>query len=128
MAEDRATLDKFGRFIMENLRDPALERYDGLARGHQKAPSLAQLQADLQSLSEEQRAIVRRCVVSAVDSAIHDFLFKLQEVADFEDDIQVLVDGKNVVRLSDGIHGELFGEDGWQARYSKFGKPNEDTV
>jgi hypothetical protein len=66
--------------------------------------------------------------VSSVDKAIHDFLFKLQEVADFEDDIQVLVDGENGAGLSDGIHGELFGEDGWQARYSKFGKPTEDTV
>ena len=36
------------------------------------------MQADLRRLTDEQRAIVRRCVIAAVDSSLHNFLFALQ--------------------------------------------------
>jgi hypothetical protein len=54
-----------------------------------------------------------------------DFLFKLQERAGFEKDIQVLVDGKDIVPLSDGIHGELFGPEGRASRFSLYGESRE---
>jgi hypothetical protein len=106
---------------MENLRDRCLEHFELLAKGKWRAPSLQTLQAEVAELNEHQREIARRCIVASLDSAIHDFLFKLQEQADFENDIQVIVDGENVVPLSDGIHGEPYGDDGWQARFSKYG-------
>jgi hypothetical protein len=127
MSDERASLDKFGSFLMEHLRDRALADLDRLAAAEGKAPSVQALQKDLASLSEPQRAVVRRCVSTCIDSAIHDFLFKLQERADFEDDVQVFVDGRNVVALSDGVHGELFGEKGWQARFSRYGERPEEA-
>jgi hypothetical protein len=122
MSEEQRSLDKFGRFVMEHLRDPALECSDRLTAPIRKARRLEALQVELADLSESQRAIVRRCVARCIDTAIHDFLFKLQERADFENDIQVFVDGRNVVKLSDGIHGEPYSEDGWQARFSRYGQ------
>jgi hypothetical protein len=119
-------LDIFGQFVMENLRDRAISYYDNLARGHWKAPSLQSLQAALLSLNEREREIVRRSIVSAVDHAIHDFLFKLQEQADFEHSIEVKVNGINVEDRGDGLHGEPFGPDGWMAKFSKYGEPSGD--
>jgi hypothetical protein len=119
-------LDMFGQFVMQNLRDRAISYYDNLARGHWKAPSLQALQADLGSLDEGQRDIVRRCVISAVDTAIHDFLFKLQEQADFEHTIEVKVNGINVEDRGEGLHYEPFGPDGWRARFSKYAEPSGD--
>jgi hypothetical protein len=115
-------LDQFGQFLMANLRDKAIEFFDRLAEGQWKAGRLQQLQADLTGLDESQRSILRRCVVDVTDNAIHDFLFALQELADFEDDIQVVVQGQNIAKISDGLHGELFTTDGWMAKYSAFGK------
>jgi hypothetical protein len=122
MNDDQVSLDKFGRFVMEHLRDHAIDDVDRLAAAGWKASSVQALQNELVGLTEQQRAVVRRSVITCVDSAIHAFLFHLQERADFENDLQVLVDGKNVAMLSDGIHGEPFGEDGWQARFSKYGQ------
>lgn len=122
MSEDRESLDKFGRFLMEHLRDRCIEHFDRLAEGRWKAPALLALQASLAALGEQDREVARRAVVSGIDSAIHDFLFKLQERADFADDIQVIVDGKSLVPMSDGVHGELFGRDGWRARFSRYGE------
>ena len=120
---DRDPLDKFGTFLMRNLRDRAIDNYDRLAQGQWKAPKLQALQQDLAAMTEDQRRIVRDCVVNALDVGLHDFLFALQERADFENDIQVMVDGKNLAEISDGLQGELFGEDGWLARFSAYGEP-----
>ena len=120
-------LDRFGKFLMENLRDKGIASCDILLEGKYKAPALLNLQNALASLNEEQRSIVRRCVVWCLDGATHDFLFKLHERADFERDIQMLVDGINVDDLSEaGMHYEPFGPDGWQARYSKFGEAPDE--
>jgi hypothetical protein len=67
----------------------------------------------------------QRCVVAALDHALHDFLFKLQEQADFEHAIEVRVHGENVENLGEGLHYELLGPDGWRARFSRYGEPSE---
>jgi hypothetical protein len=115
-------LDAFGNFVMKNLRDPALEFAELALAGKWKAPRIKKLQAELKDLNEEQRALIRRVVRSSVDSAIHDFLFAIQKAHDLEQGTRVVVAETNVAAVSDGLHGEPFGEDGWQARFSKFGQ------
>jgi hypothetical protein len=117
------SLETFGKFLMINLRDRAIRYCDQLIDCKLKAPSVAHLQTDLQTLTEEQLSIVRRCVVRVTDYAIHDFLFQLQECTGLEDAIQIYVNGINVAEVSDGLHGEPYTEDGWMARYSEFGEP-----
>lgn len=119
-------LDRLGKLVMQRLRDEPFEFFEQLTQGHWKAPSLQGLQRDVRSLSPEQLEIVRRCVRSTVDEGIHDFLFALQEACEKET-LELRIQGKNVLDLTDGLHGELFTEDGWQARFSKFGEtPRED--
>jgi hypothetical protein len=120
----RQPLDAFGRFLMANLRDEALEYYDLLARGHWRAPELARLQDDLGALTARQRAILRHGVVATVDHAIHHFLLSLLEQDD-GDTIRVVVGGADVAALSADLDGELYTADGWLARYSRFGEPPE---
>jgi hypothetical protein len=123
--DTEAPLDVFGRFIMENLRDRGIDCLDRRLAAHCKAPSVKDLQRDLGALAEAQRALVRRAFIDAFDSAIHDFLFALQEQYDNRGPIRVRVSGKDVASLSDGLHGELFTEDGWYARFSAHGEPPE---
>ena len=108
--EGLAPLDKFGKFLMENLRDEAITFYDSLAVD------------DWKGLNEGQKDLVRLYTKKAIDHAIHDFLFKLQEQADFENSIQVSVDGVSIVEESEAglLQAYPLGEDGWQAKYSKF--------
>jgi hypothetical protein len=121
----RASVDAFGRFLMANLRDEALEYYDLLAGGRWRAPELAHLQGDLGALSARQRAILRRGVVATLDHAIHHFLLSLLEQDDDGEAIRVVVGGADVAALSADLDGELYTADGWLARYSRFGEPPE---
>jgi hypothetical protein len=120
-------LDTFGRLVMENLRDKAFDDADLTLRGHWKAPRLRALQKELAALTDEQRDVARRLVRHVVDSAIHDFLFALQERADFDPSVRIVVHGTDITTASDGLHGEAFGENGWQARFSRYGKAAEEA-
>jgi hypothetical protein len=116
-------LDKFGAFVVAKLRDSAIDHADALLASHWKSPGLQPLQTDLQRLSSDQRAIVRRCVIEAVDAGLHNFLFALQEEHDSGAEIAVVVDGHPVAAQSDGLHGQPYTAEGWFARFSKHGPP-----
>ena len=121
MHEDN--LSTFGALVAQKLRDPAIDRFENLNKGNRKAPGLKDLQAKLLALDPEAKDIVRRCVVSAIDAAVHDFLFCLQEGEFDGRSIEVLVDGENIAESSDGLHGEIFGESGWFSKFSAYGEP-----
>ena len=114
-----SALDKFGKLLIESLRDQAIDHFDRLAAGRLRAPNLAELQEGLKSLPENERNVARRCVESAIDNGIHDFLFAIQEIATYDNNIQLIVDGEDIIKLSDGLSGELFSTSGWIAKYSK---------
>ena len=107
---------KFGKFLVENLRDKGIDFAEGLLNQRWKAPELQETQTSLEKLSAAQKEIFIKTVTKAVDNGIHDFLFALQSTGD----IQILVDGQNIVDLSDGINGEAYSDDGWYSKFSKY--------
>ena len=90
-----------------------------LLRGAWKAPDLQDLQRTITGLSPAQKELLREVAVRLAMTGTHDLLFALHEEADGA--VQVLVDGKNVAKLSDGLHGEIFGDDGPRKRADKKG-------
>jgi len=110
-------VDKFGKLVVTQLRDRAIDFFDMAAKGKWKSPGIQSLQTQLAKLSPNEIALIRRCVVEAVDHGMHDMLFALVEAHD--DGIEVIVDGENVVELSDGLHGEQFSDNGWIAKFGK---------
>jgi predicted DNA-binding WGR domain protein len=121
----KESLDKVGKFIVETLHDEALSRFERLAQGKSKAPGQRALQDALKTLTPEQQAVVRDVVEACTNAAIHRFLFGLVENAEMDDDMQLVVDGESAVKLSDGLHGEMFGDEGWRARFSEYAEKNE---
>lgn len=120
MNNQQSSLDKFGEFIVVNLRDKAIETAEMLLENGSKSPQTKILQDELSTFNAAQKAIVANTVKASIDAAIHDFLFAIEEQADFENDIQIIVNEENIVEMSDGLQGELFTQDGWLEKYSKF--------
>jgi hypothetical protein len=113
-------LQKFGRFMIANLRDRAIEQHDMLLKGALRGEAIQDLQDKLVALPDEQKALVRKVVVDALDTALHDLLFALQDAHDRELGIEVIVDGENVAEASGMLNGEHLGDEGWIRKYSKY--------
>ena len=89
--------------------------------GLPERPRRHHLRNDLARLTPEQRDTARRAVIEALDHGLHDFLLALSESPAVGAGIAVVVDGRNVAEQSDGLHGELFGDSGWFAKFSRHG-------
>ncbi|MFO1485097.1 MAG: hypothetical protein U1F71_17185 [Verrucomicrobiaceae bacterium] len=118
-------LSKFGSFIVKNLRDQALDDLEMLLRGAWKSPATQDMQRRLGSLTDEQRQLFREVADRIITTGMHDFLFALQEASDANQGFEVQVDGSNIASLSDGLHGEIFSEEGWIAKHSKFPRSHD---
>lgn len=113
-------LDKFGSFVVRNLRDRMLFDLDMYLRGKWSAPESQVIQERLSRMPPEDQASIRDLVDRLITSGMNGLLFALQEETDADGSIRVVVDGQEVAKLSDGLHGELFGEDGWIVRHSQY--------
>ncbi len=58
-------------------------------------------------------------------TGMHDLLFAFQEEADADGAIRLFVDGNEVAKLSDGLHGEIFGDEPWIVQYSSFASESQ---
>ena len=86
-------VDKFGELLMAKFRDRAISFYAMATEKKWKGKSLEKLQDDIAKLTPEQRDVVRRCVIQALDHGLHDFLFA---IGDSGGSIQILVEGKDI--------------------------------
>ena len=76
----------------------------------------------LKSLSSEPQEKIIGGFEHIITGALHDLLFALHEENVFKNRIHLLVDGYDIVNISDGLHGEQFGDNGWIERFSKYKK------
>jgi len=128
-----AALERFGRKVIVQARDDTLSSHDaGLKYAKRPAQPTAaaevkQRAADyamLASLSPELRAMVRRLVVEATDAAL---FYTLKYLDDLEP--QLLVDDQEILKcVRCEIHGLPLTDDGWFARYSKYGEHGDAAV
>lgn len=120
MTTDKEALDYFGEFLMKNHRDKALLTLKSAFQGKWKNENLKNFQNLLVNLSSEQQNELFQGFEYIISGALHDLLFSLQEENHFTNRIKILVDGFDVVEVSDGIHGEQFSTKGWIERFSNY--------
>jgi hypothetical protein len=106
---------------MEEVRDDSMNFLKRLVEGQMADSVSKKLSVELQNLSPKQLVTIKKLLAQAVDAGIVRFLnlFDAYEIG-----IQLKDDsGKthDVRKLSDGLVGELYSDNGWQAQFSKFG-------
>lgn len=113
-------LDEFGKGLMEHVRDQTLALYERLTAGNMTDQKSRELYEKVCKLNSEDAALVRELIVDATDMAISYCLHYLDE-SEFQlfarEDITRDCD---IVATSDGLAGELYNEEGWIARYSRY--------
>lgn len=120
---DQKAADLFGELLMSQVRDHEIQFWDELLAGQTKYFNYRKVYEGLrQSLDAEQLEAVRDLIPYVVDNVIAHFLAMLEDGKKIE--VAVHVEGETVSSLdevTDGLESELYGEEGWIARYSKKG-------
>ena len=119
-------LDKFGKIIIDNLRDKQIDYFKGLLEDKWKAEELKELQQKMKQFNQEERKILNELIENILTHSIHDFLFSIQENSDLDKGLEILIANENVATLSDGLHGEIFGDEGWIQKFSKYKSESEN--
>src|SRR4051812_19944587 len=113
-------LNEFGKLLMRDVRDSTLETYQATELGTMNAESLQEFHRSLCRLAPEDRALARTVVVRFTDEAIHNLLWMIEST----DSVDLVARDEGQVHslseISDGLPGELYGNDGWISSYSKF--------
>ncbi len=114
--------ERFGKLFIERVRDWQMGYIDAFVE--QRGPLAAKYKAVLDTMSPEQKEILRSFATLSVDSALHDLLFVLED-ADWihlrlESGDTVLEDIRRAT--SGDLQGYLFI---WGEKYSKTRLPGE---
>ena len=125
---EQKALTTFGQELMTEVRDRVLSDLNQTISGQMLSNSAQQLHTKFGKLTNEDKSFFIDAIVQYVDLTIFKFLFMFEETDHWAViDKEVAKSNKldDIAKLSDGLVGELFTEDGWIARFSKFGeKPN----
>jgi hypothetical protein len=117
--QEKEILDSFGKLIIKQFRDKTLQRSINIMNGKVKAAELKQLYSSLEFLTEENKKTIEYFLQETLTEALFNLLISLEE-----EEIEILFEYKNLKYnpnlISDGLAGELFSEDGWIERFSKF--------
>jgi hypothetical protein len=122
--EDRGkdALSEFGLDLTVWVRDDTFSWIENLIEGSGRTPNDRRLHQQV-SASPETAEAARNLARWATDLCVHNFLRFLEQSERF--DLVVIDDDRamSIRDASDGLSGELYTEDGWFARFSKYGGP-----
>lgn len=116
-------LDYFGKKLMEMVRDNVIYKFDKICMDEIKSEEALKLAEKINSFSSDEREKLRSIVINSIDTSMVNFLTMLQECEDsIALNITINTETQNLVSISDGLGGELFGEDGLMKRFSEYGE------
>jgi len=114
-------LDDFGQVLVHEIRDRAIRELFGRLTGSRDGTPSDESLRHLSSGADA--AAIQDVIVTTVDAAIAGFLFVMDDASMREEDSKFEIfspTGKSVATMSDGIHAELFGPQGWISKHSEF--------
>ena len=121
-SNEQLALDLFGEALISKVRDTQIQLWDKTLAGTVNHRNYKQVYTKLSKLfNAEQLSTLENLIPWIVDNTIADILGMLQE-KHREIDIIIRVNGEvaqSLYAVSDLLNSELWGEDGWIARFSK---------
>jgi hypothetical protein len=120
-------LEQFGLFLMREVRYRTIEQWEMILEGRVKGIYAEKAREVLLSRNIECSEVINKLIPHVVDTTIAFLLASLDE----QENIEIFVADKdnvssNLRGISDGLEGELYGENGWFARFSQ--KSNEEYL
>jgi hypothetical protein len=119
---DKELLDIFGQKIICSVRDQAIFEFEAMVQGKMKSENRVKLNNELKTFDKNQIEILKKVVLTAIDSVIYNTLNMLEQN---EENIKLLIsqngkNEKNILDISDSLSGELVTKKGWIEKFSKY--------
>ncbi len=116
---EEQTLDTFGQWLMQWVRDKSLSDITKVIEGRMKGASSQSIHERLASFSPQEVETLKHVMPFFMDMMLGNLMWALEQT----DVVDVAVHGEgNTVEslrtISDGLAGELYGEHGWIAKFS----------
>lgn len=116
----KKALDQFGRLLMTKVRDEAISDWKMIVHGKMKGEVSEDTRKAVMSLGPRGPEVFLSLVPEIVDRVLHHLLWTLEQ----SDTMRIAVQAgdesvENLRDVSDGLAGELHGDEGWIARFSK---------
>ena len=122
----KKALDIFGEEFIHSVLDNTVTKYGNMIFQRRTRGITAQfVNEQLKGFSEEQRNAVYLVMEKAVEDATCNMLDLFEQNEEFQ--LTINMDGTpiNLNEVSDGLSGELFGDDGWINKFSSIFKSKE---
>jgi hypothetical protein len=119
---DKELLDIFGQKIICSVRDQAIFEFEAMVQGKMKSENTVKLNNELKTFDKNQIEILKKVVLTAIDSVIYNTLNMLEQN---EENIKLLIsqngkNEKNILDISDSLSGQLVTKKGWIEKFSKY--------
>ena len=113
-------LDKFGKILMTQVRDEALDDWKMMLQGKMKGETAEAVRKAISKVDDKGVQVFVSLLPEVVDTVRHHLLLTIEHNEDIR--LDLVRDGEiaeELRALSDGLPGELYGKRGWIARFSK---------
>ena len=114
-------LDLFGEEFIKVCRDRSINEYLKLKSGDMKSDQAKYIHGLIAPFSSSDKEKIDKIAMEMINRVVHNFMRLFDESNDFAITKKNKVDpDDDLASLSDGLAGELYGENGWIAKYSEF--------
>lgn len=120
MENNNLILDNFGKCLMQYCRDHSLSLVSKILQGKMRSPNQKAVGEALQNLTPEEK----KAIEDLTKLLFNGITFQFEQFLNRHTEYKLMyIDGDSsidLLDLSDGLFGEMFGEDGWIEKYSSF--------
>jgi len=114
-------LDKFGELLIKSVRDKAARDWERIINGETKGKTAQAVMHQIGSFNTEQREVLIKLVPQIIDTVLYHLLFTAEQEQNLKLIMRCDDNEQNLKEISDGLAGELYGTQGWIARFSTKG-------
>lgn len=111
-------LQTFGNALMKSVRDPAIVASRMILDGSSKADEDRVFTQFVSGLSIESRQQLEQLITKTIDLTIFNFLSFFEQQQEFLLAVRTVDEDVDLCVLSEGLAGELWGDDGWIEQFS----------
>lgn len=107
-------LNDFGKYIIQEVRDITIDEINIIIDNNLNGEYLEKFHNVISNLSSEERNLIKNLVPRIVDTTLHYMLFMIEQ----HQEISLNFENEELKDISDGLCGELYGNDGWIRKFS----------